>query len=53
MKHGDMTVPDLPPTNNDPLYVAFKGCTQGDLLEISTNQPVYPLPAHQQMPTQE
>ena len=52
MDHKDTTVPSLPPTTNDPSYVASKGCTQDDLLEQGT-QPVYPLPAVQQMPTQE
>ena len=52
MDHKDLSVPDLPGTRNDPGYIAAKGCTQGDLLEISTDQPLYPLPTHQQMPTQ-
>ena len=53
MKRSDTSVPSLPPTRDDPGYIAQKGCTQGDLLEVSTDQPVYPLPEHQQMPTQE
>ncbi|MGD0312147.1 MAG: alkaline phosphatase family protein [Acidimicrobiales bacterium] len=53
MKQRNVAVPDLPPTRNDPAYIASKGCTQGDLLEISTDQPGYPIPTHQQMPTQE
>ena len=40
-------------TRDDPSYVAAKGCTQPDLLEVATDQPVYPLPAVQRMPTQE
>ena len=44
MKQSDTSVPHLPPTSNDPGYIALKGCTQGDLLGIATNQPVYPPP---------
>ncbi len=43
----------LPPTTNDPGYLASKGCTTNDLLEIATDQPPYPLPKMQQMPSQE
>lgn len=53
MGRSDVTVPKLPPTRNDPAYVASKGCTQTDLLEIGTDQPPYPLPTIQRMPTQE
>jgi phospholipase C len=53
MGMADPSVPSLPPTTADPSYVAAKGCTTGDLLEISTNQPPYPLPAVQRMPVQE
>jgi phospholipase C len=53
MDRRDTAVPDLPPTRDDPTNVAAKGCSSGDLLEISTDQPPYPLPAVQQMPTQE
>jgi phospholipase C len=49
----DLTVPKLPGTRNDPAYLASKGCSETDLLEIATNQPAYPLPEVQQMPTQE
>ena len=49
----DLSVPDLPPTRDDPTYVTSKGCTQGDLLEVATDQPPYPLPSTQRMPTQE
>ena len=51
--HNDVSVPTLPPTTNDPGYIASKGCTTNDLLGIATNQPPYPLPKTQQMPTQE
>ena len=33
--------------------MASKGCTQTDLLELATDQPAYPLPKVQRMPTQE
>jgi len=49
----DLTLPSLPPTTDDPAYVASKGCTQTDLLELATDQPAYPLPKVQRMPTQE
>ena len=47
------SVPRLPPTTNDPSYVAAKGCSQTDLLEVADNQPPYPLPPVQTMPRQE
>jgi phospholipase C len=50
---ADSSVPNLPPTRNDPAYLAAKGCGETDLLEIATNQPPYPVPSTQQMPTQE
>jgi phospholipase C len=50
---SDPTMPSLPPTRDDPAYLASKGCTQYDLLEIATDQPPYPVPTVQQMPTQE
>ena len=49
----DTSVPALPATRDDPGYLAAKGCTSGDLLEVTTDQPPYPLPAVQRMPTQE
>jgi phospholipase C len=51
--HPDLSVPPLPPTRNDPAYLAAKGCSETDLLEIATDQPPYPLPEVQRMPTQE
>ena len=51
--HPDRSLPVLPPTRNDPAYVASKGCTSSDLLEVGTDQPPYPLPAAQHMPVQE
>jgi phospholipase C len=53
MDRTDPTVPSLPATRNNPNYVASKGCTDLDLYEIATNQPAYPLPEVQRMPTQE
>jgi phospholipase C len=51
--HKDVSVPTLPPTTNDQATIAAKGCTTNDLLGIATDQPPYPLPATQHMPTQE
>ncbi len=51
--HPDRSLPHLPPTRNDPAYVASKGCTSGDLLGVATDQPPYPLPSVQHMPVQE
>jgi phospholipase C len=53
MGRKDVSVPSLPPTRDDPAYLSAKGCSEGDILEIATNQPPYPLPAVQNMPTQE
>jgi phospholipase C len=49
----DLGLPGLPATNNDPAYAASKGCTPIELLGAGTDQPPYPLPTVQQMPTQE
>ncbi len=51
--HKDVSVPGLPPTRNDPAYATSKGCTSLDLLGVGTDQPPYPLPTQQRMPTQE
>jgi phospholipase C len=53
MDHVDTSVPPLPPTRDDPSYIVAKGCSETDLLEIATNQPPYPVPSVQKMPTQE
>ncbi len=53
MDRPNTTIPSLPPTRDDPAYLAAKGCTENDLLEIATDQPPYPVPAVQAMPTQE
>ncbi|MBV8463134.1 MAG: hypothetical protein JO368_07560, partial [Acidimicrobiales bacterium] len=46
-------LPALPPTTDDPAYAASKGCTTADLLGTGTDQPPYPVPSPQHMPTQE
>jgi len=53
MKTAMTSVPRLPPTTDDPSYVAAKGCSENDLLEIADNQPAYPLAPTQSMPSQE
>ena len=53
MGRAETALPALPPTRNDPAYLAAKGCTETDLLEVATDQPPYPVPTHQVMPTQE
>ena len=53
MDRPDTALPALPPTRNDPAYLASKGCTETDLLEVATDQPPYPVPTVQLMPTQE
>ena len=48
------TVPRLPSTARDTAAgVQALGCTTGDILEVSTDQPVIPLPHPQRMPVQE
>jgi phospholipase C len=52
--HNPVTsLPPLPATRNDQAYMAAKGCTPGDLVQVATNQPPYPLPRVQHMPVQE
>jgi phospholipase C len=54
MNHKDASTPALPSTSKDlPADVMAEGCTEGDIVEVSDNQPVYPLPSHQVMPRQE
>ena len=54
MGHAEVTVPKLPSTADDQQAdMAALGCTSGDLVEAADNQPVYPVPLHQTMPTQE
>jgi phospholipase C len=53
MDHRDTSVPPLPPTRNDPATIAAQGCSESDILEVATNQPPYPVPTVQAMPTQD
>jgi phospholipase C len=53
MGRTDLTMPSLPATRDDTAYLASKGCTETDLLEIATDQSPYPLPSVQHMPAQE
>ena len=46
--------PRFPPTTNDPAYVGRQGLhRRATCSGVATDQPPYPLPAVQQMPTQE
>ena len=50
----DTTTPALPSTSRDSVArVTALGCQDGDLTETRTDQPPYPLPSVQAMPTQE
>jgi phospholipase C len=52
--HADVSVPPLPSTANDqPVALMALGCTEGDIVEVSSDQPPYPVPVHQRMPVQE
>ncbi len=54
MHSKDVSAPVLPPTSKDhPANVMAEGCNQGDILEITDNQPDYPVPLPQTMPRQE
>jgi phospholipase C len=54
MHSSDRTTPKLPPTSHDTVAtVTAMGCQQTDLLQIRDDQPPYPLPEVQRMPTQE
>ncbi|HEX3947704.1 MAG TPA: alkaline phosphatase family protein [Acidimicrobiales bacterium] len=54
MGHSDPSKPHLPPTSQDSMArVTALGCQPGDLTETRYDQPSYPLPAIQAMPTQE
>ncbi len=55
-KRSDPTVPKLPSTSNDQMAdVLAEGCTSTSVLEaaLPSAMPVYPVPVHQMMPTQE
>jgi phospholipase C len=54
MGRPDTSTPSLPSTSNDlTANVMAEGCTSGDILEISGDQPRYPVPVQQVMPRQE
>ena len=54
MRHKDVSTPLLPSTSkNLPADVMAEGCTQLDLLEVSGDEPAYPVPKHQMMARQE
>ena len=54
MAHTNLSVPLLPSTSHDlPTNVMAEGCSALDILEVSGDQPVYPVPARQVMPRQE
>ena len=54
MGHPVTAVPMLPSTADDtPTGVAALGCEATDIVEARSDQPPYPLPNPQQMPTQE
>jgi phospholipase C len=52
--HADPTSPPLPSTSQDTMRQVMEiGCTSEDVYEVADDQPPYPLPAVQVMPTQE
>jgi phospholipase C len=52
--HADPTAPTLPSTSQDTMRAVMEiGCTSEDVYEVADDQPDYPLPAVQVMPTQE
>jgi phospholipase C len=54
MGHRDTSVPRLPSTAGDTQAAMMAlGCSEGDIVEAADNQPPYPVPEHQVMPTQE
>jgi len=54
MKSANPTTPSLPSTSNYRTEaLTVEGCTTGDVNEFSTDQPLYPMPNVQEMPTQE
>jgi phospholipase C len=53
MNRSVRQVPRLPATTNSPAALAKANCSEGDILGIATDQPPYPVPAHQRMPRQE
>ena len=54
MGSADDARPALPSTSQDTMKQVMElGCTSEDIYEVADNQPPYPLPAVQVMPTQE
>jgi hypothetical protein len=54
MGHPVVAAPTLPSTSADlPVNVMAEGCSEGDIIESTNDQPAYPVPAHQVMPRQE
>jgi len=54
MGRADLSKPKLPSTSHDQAAdMAALGCTNLDLDEVGSGQPVYPVPMHQTMPRQE
>jgi phospholipase C len=52
LNHPDTSTPSLPATSADSPLVSLE-CQGLQLVEQDINDPPYPIPAHQQMPTQE
>jgi phospholipase C len=52
MGHPDDSTPELPVTSESPRAVTAE-CQPLELIEIDVDSPAYPVPDHQQMPTQE
>jgi phospholipase C len=51
---ADPTVPALPSTASDQMAdVMALGCSEAEILEVASTMPVYPVPVHQSMPSQE
>jgi phospholipase C len=54
MGRSDVSPLNLPSTKDDQqANVMAEGCSEVDILEISSDQPAYPVPRHQSMPRQE
>jgi phospholipase C len=54
MGRRNVSVPSLPSTSGDTQAgVMALGCSEGDIVGVATNQPPYPVPVDQSMPTQE
>ena len=54
MGSSTTSVPSLPSTAGDQMSdLLAMGCTQLEILNLQPDMPVYPVPAHQSMPTQE